>query len=325
MSKNECSIIRDLLPNYIEKIVSEDTKKFIENHLENCLQCKHILNNMSSELLDNEEKLKGDTNIEIKKINNTRKRMKFHKNIIIIISVILLIFILLFFANKIFNYTLLSNVYEAYKEVNNLDNLKLTEISIYRNYDKNENYSFISELYYKDGKYKQVNYDDINSMNPESTIFGEINSTEKLTVFNKTNKMIKNKNSSIYYKKGQLINNNFVNTFCLPQDRYIHVFNKVESNNFIDRECYVYIIENSLGYTEYWIDKETHLNIRTIESYDKYYRETLYYFERGTTKDIDVENNYSINDFDYSEFETNEMTENLENVDTYIKTLLKEE
>ena len=27
MSKNECSIIRDLLPNYIEKIVSEDTKK----------------------------------------------------------------------------------------------------------------------------------------------------------------------------------------------------------------------------------------------------------------------------------------------------------
>ena len=121
MSKNECSIIRDLLPNYIEKIVSEDTKKFIENHLENCLQCKHILNNMSSELLDNEEKLKGDTNIEIKKINNTRKRMKFHKNIIIIISVILLIFILLFFANKIFNYTLLSNVYEAYKEVNNLD------------------------------------------------------------------------------------------------------------------------------------------------------------------------------------------------------------
>lgn len=67
------------------------------------------------------------------------------------------------------------------------------------------------------------------------------------------------------------------------------------------------------------------MNIRTIESYDKYYRETLYYFERGTTKDIDVENNYSINDFDYSEFETNEMTENLENVDTYIKTLLKEE
>ena len=38
--KNECSIIRDLLPLYVEELVSEETGTYIEEHLRTCAECK---------------------------------------------------------------------------------------------------------------------------------------------------------------------------------------------------------------------------------------------------------------------------------------------
>lgn len=38
--KNECSIIRDLLPLYAENMVSEDTSEFVKEHLESCPACR---------------------------------------------------------------------------------------------------------------------------------------------------------------------------------------------------------------------------------------------------------------------------------------------
>ncbi len=38
--KNECNIIRDILPLYREKMVSADTSEFIEEHLKNCSECR---------------------------------------------------------------------------------------------------------------------------------------------------------------------------------------------------------------------------------------------------------------------------------------------
>jgi len=46
--RNECNIIQDLLPLYMEGIVSEDTDDFIEEHLNSCTMCKDILENMKS-------------------------------------------------------------------------------------------------------------------------------------------------------------------------------------------------------------------------------------------------------------------------------------
>ena len=37
--KNECSIVRDILPLYIENMVSEETAVFIKEHLETCPAC----------------------------------------------------------------------------------------------------------------------------------------------------------------------------------------------------------------------------------------------------------------------------------------------
>lgn len=43
MMKNECSIIRDILPLYLENMVSEDTAYFVEKHLEKCPECREEL------------------------------------------------------------------------------------------------------------------------------------------------------------------------------------------------------------------------------------------------------------------------------------------
>lgn len=38
--KNECSIVRDLLPLYVEQMVSADTVEFVKEHLEGCGECR---------------------------------------------------------------------------------------------------------------------------------------------------------------------------------------------------------------------------------------------------------------------------------------------
>ncbi|MBQ2755369.1 MAG: zf-HC2 domain-containing protein [Oscillospiraceae bacterium] len=45
--KNECSIVRDLLPLYVEKMVSEDTAEFIKEHLDGCVDCRKICESYS--------------------------------------------------------------------------------------------------------------------------------------------------------------------------------------------------------------------------------------------------------------------------------------
>ena len=48
--KISCEIIKDLLPNYIEKLTSEETNEYIEEHLKNCEECQKMLNNMQENL-----------------------------------------------------------------------------------------------------------------------------------------------------------------------------------------------------------------------------------------------------------------------------------
>lgn len=38
--RNECNIVRDILPLYIDEIISRDTISFVEEHLEKCETCR---------------------------------------------------------------------------------------------------------------------------------------------------------------------------------------------------------------------------------------------------------------------------------------------
>ena len=39
MKKISCNIIRDILPLYLDDVVSDDTKELVEEHLETCDAC----------------------------------------------------------------------------------------------------------------------------------------------------------------------------------------------------------------------------------------------------------------------------------------------
>lgn len=47
--KNECYIVRDLLPSYIDQLCSDESKQFIEQHMVHCDSCSRMLNQMKEE------------------------------------------------------------------------------------------------------------------------------------------------------------------------------------------------------------------------------------------------------------------------------------
>jgi len=45
-----CKIVEDLLPNYIERLTSEETNRFIEEHIDTCERCRQLWKVMNAEI-----------------------------------------------------------------------------------------------------------------------------------------------------------------------------------------------------------------------------------------------------------------------------------
>lgn len=48
MNKISCNIIRDILPLYVDEVVSEDTRTMVTGHLEQCAQCRKQYESMKT-------------------------------------------------------------------------------------------------------------------------------------------------------------------------------------------------------------------------------------------------------------------------------------
>ena len=48
--KQDCKIVQDLLPNYIENLTYDETNEYIRNHIAKCPKCAKVLNNMDAEI-----------------------------------------------------------------------------------------------------------------------------------------------------------------------------------------------------------------------------------------------------------------------------------
>lgn len=64
--KNECYIVRDLFPLYIDQLCREESSRFIEQHIATCEQCAELLNQMRVEF-DFQEQPEIPARIEQKK------------------------------------------------------------------------------------------------------------------------------------------------------------------------------------------------------------------------------------------------------------------
>ena len=51
MSKISCNVIQDIMPLYVDEIVSEDTKKLVEEHLKECEDCRKKWKKMRAKII----------------------------------------------------------------------------------------------------------------------------------------------------------------------------------------------------------------------------------------------------------------------------------
>ncbi len=99
-SKQNCKIVQDLLPNYIEKLTNEETNHFIENHIENCEECTNVLKNMNGDL----QLEKINQNKEIKYLKKLKRRNNIIYYFILLIVVLVLGVIVAFFTTATIPY-----------------------------------------------------------------------------------------------------------------------------------------------------------------------------------------------------------------------------
>ncbi len=85
--KRNCKIIEDLLPAYIDNILSEDTKTFVEEHLKECPNCEQTYKEMTAEI--KKEDVQNTENIKIiKKYKRKIKTLKIAVSLVILIIVV---------------------------------------------------------------------------------------------------------------------------------------------------------------------------------------------------------------------------------------------
>ena len=148
-NKENCKIVKDLLPSYIDGLTSEETQKYIETHLEECNECKETLENMKK---DFEKEKKDITNKSIKYAKKINKKIK-------CLLLIILIFILLIFAYFVRNAVIILSLNSKAKELSNV------ELNNYHIIWTTSTYEDVTrfDIYYKDGLYKR----DLYNFNPK--------------------------------------------------------------------------------------------------------------------------------------------------------------
>ena len=86
--RNECNIIRDILPLYVENMVSDDTVSFVEEHLESCPACRKELTELkkATEFADTGKTVSDKYVNEAGPLKTLKKRMRRKQILTILLS-----------------------------------------------------------------------------------------------------------------------------------------------------------------------------------------------------------------------------------------------
>ena len=271
MNENkDCKIVQDLLPNYIEKLTNEETNKYIEEHLNECKECKDVLLEMQKELKISDQKRDRREVKYIKKFSNKMKILK------IILLIILIIFgihigrnmiIISGLNNKANNYVSSSNYHKKTTNFNG-DNL------------------MIIDTYYKDGKtvtfLRRVTEKEINKISVYQS--GDITNTYFETG--------DDKKAQLNQKDAFLVSNifNYLESNNIFEILIRSVTTNIKTVNCNGKDCYLmtdYFSSDLLTSRNdsAYIDKETGLIIRMTMSGDSKDTVTDYTYEFDTVAD----------------------------------------
>lgn len=82
MREINCNIANDLMPLYVDDVLSEDSREMLEEHISGCQSCREILKEMRSDVPIVEEK-------DVKPLKKIRKKLLIRSVIIIILLIVL--------------------------------------------------------------------------------------------------------------------------------------------------------------------------------------------------------------------------------------------
>ena len=143
-----CKIVQDLMPSYVEKLTSEESNKFIEEHLKECKECNNILDSMKADI-----KLKKveTPKEEIDYMKKAKKKMNIAKKILTLIIIVIFALILLFCRD-------IYKIY-AYIDIQNKFNKTIEEENNYMIVSTGLGLENMYTYFYKDGRAKMISND----------------------------------------------------------------------------------------------------------------------------------------------------------------------
>lgn len=147
--KKDCKIVQDLLPAYIDNVLSEETKLYVEEHLKSCDECKKVYDEMNFDLQKEDVK---NTEI-VKTIKKYKRKIVTLKVfvIIVILAIIITITSIIGFRFYVVKNALIKNI--------NYDvsgNFRIEEYE-----ESIERYDIHTTTYYGEGKMKKVRGDEV--------------------------------------------------------------------------------------------------------------------------------------------------------------------
>lgn len=248
--KNECEIVYDLLPNYIEHVTNETSNEFIENHISGCENCRRLYN-----------ELRVGTNSKDTQTReiNFLKKYKRHLNTIKIIFILVIVLILATFAGKwLKKYNILKEISETSQSNQSINNYHIIE------YYYTEGHILKMEQFKMDEKNKfTYTMETEDGTVTETTYSHKVNDNEYIGttyIENGENKSVREnvKINRELFKDSVLYNANIKDLLRYSFDATI------KTTTFRDRECY-YInnlpILTGGKYERVYFDKATGLMI----------------------------------------------------------------
>lgn len=288
MIKKECMIVRDLFPNYIEELISVETNEFIQEHINNCSECREILEAIQNERNETNNLRKNYEKIEYNHLKKYNKKMLILKNIILMIVLICLILL----GNFLFKIYRINNIIQAsYSKINesvNLSNYKINVKEYIINFKDNTESNYTNNIYFIDNKYKE----EVGT----SSYYGKINSNKRISIYEEL-KRIDNETANYNYEtKESIMKKNYTEisseaklkgVWCIWRNAKV----KVRNDRFNGKTCYVLRYQDIKDdYKEIWIDKKTMFPVKILQdNFDSYYSEKIITLSTDVVTNSDVE------------------------------------
>lgn len=291
MNKNdECEVVKDLSSLHIENMLSESSKKFIEEHLKNCRECQEYYKALNSTFLNENKKEKNNDEIEINHLKKINKKITTLKWILFGVIVTILILMLYFYLKIIYIDSINDlNVVKMLDMQRNSNNYKLVHTTTQINKETNEKNIIEVVHYYKDGKHKEVSSLLVHGKMTEETImFVDDYGYERASVFHSLKKIDKQTQDFIQELKGDTLN--IIISRVMVNDAGVHRLGlKTRTEMFDNKECYVVSDAHNGTYLDNYIDKETGDLVRVVSGSENYYTEELFTLTENVVTDEDVD------------------------------------